>query len=383
MIVPHSEYYQQLIIHEKIFLNNLRILQEYYQKPLGVVVKGNAYGHGLLETARLFVKAGIARLICYHLADAVTLRAHYPELSLLLIGPITLEEVEICRKQRIELTIWDLSFYKAVLNRASQRSPEERKISVHIEIETGMHRTGIQMVGLLTEAKELIADERINLLGFSTHLSGADEEENVDRVYEQIQNFKIFKRKWQEMQSFQNREWQWHGPNSAGLLVETADIFTHARVGILAYGFFPSTYSQSRWPAGRERPEPALEWTSRIAGYQYIPRGRFSGYGKSYKTKKALQTVMIPTGYGDGFPRGLSNDWCVKIEGIFCPVIGRVNMNQIIVDISEVRLNEKEASVTLIERNGEYDWYSASKRSGRFIYELLTGISTKITRRIK
>lgn len=379
---PHADYYQSLTIDEKVFLKNVSLLQDYFQKPLGVVVKGHAYGHGLLEAAQLFVKAGVKRLICYHLSDAITLRERYSKISILLIGPVELSDLEDCAKLRIELTIWSLSFLKAVREYFDKSLPGHPTLGVHLEIETGMYRTGILPEEVWKERKDIFEHPRVQLVGFSTHLSGADEKENIDRVKAQVGVFRSFQGRIKDILPHRWQDLEWHGPNSAGLMLKNLDVFTHSRVGILAYGFFPSAYSRSLWPADSEAPTPALEWISSIAGYQEIPADKYTGYGQTHKTSEGTETVMIPTGYGDGFPRALSNNWCVEINGHPCPVIGRVNMNQIIADVSGREIPKSEKTVKLIQASGDFDWYWAAERSGRFIYESLTGISPKIIRHI-
>lgn len=379
----HDPYYQNLTINEQVFLQNVQTLKAFYQKPLGVVVKGHAYGHDLLTGSKLFVKAGISRLICYHLSDAVTLRKKYNNISILLIGPVSKDEIAVCSQYTIELTIWNLSFWKQIQEKVKEKESGRYKLSLHFEIETGMYRTGIEPDEMKLHLRDIVRQKEIQLVGFCTHLSGADEPENIDRVRGQINVFRNFKSDLQKSQLANKKDLEWHGPNSAGLLLDDADVFTNARTGILAYGFFPSVYSKSLWPSDKfPLPEPAIEWKSRIAGFQTIPGNRYTGYGKTHQTQQERHTVMIPTGYGDGFPRSLSNQWKIKIGQAYYPIIGRVNMNQIIVDVTDLPNDLSEQEVTLIEAGGPWGWASAAKKSGRFIYELLSGISPKIKRKV-
>ncbi|GEM_PF-926677 len=380
----HASYYQSLIINEKIFLQNIRTLQVYYKKPLGVVVKGHAYGHDLLTAAKLFVKAGVGRLICYHLSDAITLRKQHNQLSILLIGPISRKNIEQCKEYNIELTIWELSFWESIQKVIPRIESSGEPLKLHFEIETGMHRTGIPPDEIKQKIGDLFRHPQIQCLGFCTHLSGADESDNIDRVHSQIQVFRNFRAEIEKEHPQIKGKLEWHGPNSAGLMIEHADVFTSARTGILAYGFFPSPYALSRWPSDQyPAPKPAIEWKSRIAGRQRIPNGQFTGYGKTHKTSHEVDTVMIPTGYGDGFPRSFSNRWKIKIGREYWPIIGRVNMNQIIVDVSGLPFRPEETEVTLISADGPFGWDAAAEQSGRFIYELLTGISPKIERQVQ
>src|SRR6056297_1554869 len=378
----HAQYYQSLAIHEQRFLKNINTLQLYFRKPLGVVVKGNAYGHGLMEASQLFIKAGVKRLICYHLTDALTLREKYSEISILLIGPVEIGDLKNCAQKRIELTIWSLSFLRTLLEYWDNSGANHPKLSVHLEMETGMYRTGIVPEEFWKEGKGVFDHAGVQIIGFSTHLSGADEKENMERVKKQLHEFRSFQDQVRNVLPRRASDLEWHGPNSAGLMLDSLDFFTHSRIGLLAYGFFPSEFSRSLWPAEYDEPSPALEWNSSVAGYQDIPSGKYTGYGQTYQTENKTKTVMIPTGYGDGFPRALSNNWKVKISEQYCPIIGRVNMNQIIVDVGVKNSPKPEKSVKLIEAKGEFDWYHASRISGRFIYELLTGISPKIVRQI-
>lgn len=377
----HASYYQSILINEVIFLQNVQILKDYYQKPLGVVVKGGAYGHGLLTASRLFVKAGIQRLICYHLSDAHCLREAFPNISILLIGPIEMRNVEACRRNHIEITIWDFSFLEKVQQHAKKAPADIPNLKIHIELETGMNRTGIEPNCIYSNVNCIFTTDRIEVIGFCTHISGADEKSNLDRVKSQIENFGSFKATIEKLRPKTSQNLEWHGPNSAAL-ISRPKVFTHARVGILAYGFFPSSFSRSQWPKSFPPPRPSIQWQSRVAGSQVVPANQYTGYGKTYKTSRITRTIMLPTGYGDGFPRALSNNWKVNIDGHLCPIIGRVNMNQIIVDVSELNEILHDSPVTLIQANGEFDWYRAAEKSNHFIYELLTRISPKIPRMV-
>jgi alanine racemase len=232
----HSAHYQRLTIDKQQFLRNIELLKQTATQPLHVVVKGNAYGHDLLTASSLFVEAGIERLITYHLSDALMLRKKYPDLSLLLIGPIELGDIAVCRAQNIEITVWDLPFLTTIRKVVQTQSSEWPSLRIHIEIETGMYRTGIVPADIFSLENEVFESVHYEIAGFCTHLSGADEPENIGRVQEQIEIFSSFRN---EMMRRIQREFEWHGPNSAALALDTTQVFTHCRVGLLAYGFFP------------------------------------------------------------------------------------------------------------------------------------------------
>lgn len=373
----HSDYYQRLTINKQQFLRNIELLKEQAAQPLHVVVKGNAYGHDLLTASALFVEAGIERLIMYHLSDALILRKKYPELSLLLIGPIEVGDIAICRAQRIEITLWDFPFLASLRKVTEEQSSEWPPLRVHIEVETGMYRSGILPADILSSQNEMFESAHCEIVGFCTHLSGADEADNIERVQKQIQEFSVFRK---ELLGRVPKIFEWHGPNSAALALDTAKVFTHSRVGILAYGFFPSAFARKLWADAAELPKPGIRWYSNVAGRHRIPAEKFTGYGKTHKTESPTTTFMLPTGYGDGFPRALSNRWEVGIQSQKFPIIGRVNMNQIIVEVPEDLSPVAGREVCLIDSEGVNDWYAAARLSNRFIYELLSNISTKIPR---
>jgi alanine racemase len=373
----HSAHYQRLTIDKQQFLRNIELLKQTATQPLHVVVKGNAYGHDLLTASSLFVEAGIERLITYHLSDALMLRKKYPDLSLLLIGPIELGDIAVCRAQNIEITVWDLPFLTTIRKVVQTQSSEWPSLRIHIEIETGMYRTGIVPADIFSLENEVFESVHYEIAGFCTHLSGADEPENIGRVQEQIEIFSSFRN---EMMRRIQREFEWHGPNSAALALDTTQVFTHCRVGLLAYGFFPSSYARKLWSPTAEVPKPSLKWYSNVAGKHRIPADKFTGYGKTHKTVSPTTTLMVPTGYGDGFPRSLSNRWEVEIQSQYFRIIGRVNMNQIVIKVREDLKLDDDQEVCLIDREGANDWYAAARLSDRFIYELLSNISTKIPR---
>lgn len=372
-----TEYlYQWLEIDKQQFIHNVKILQTHVHPEIAAVVKGNAYGHDLMTAVELFKEAGIKRFCTYHPHHALALKKKYPEDQVIAMGPVRMDRIAEMVAAGVELYVWDLPFVDHLISESKQWSSEAQ---IHLEAETGMNRTGLPLKKIPALIEKIEKAPHLKLKGICTHFSGADEQDNLDRVHDQLE-------KWNELKKlvsgYIDRELDWHGANSSASLIMPEDTFTFARLGLLLYGFFPADYSKNIWPQDIEAPFPALTFKGRTCGRNVIPENEYTGYGKTFKAEDNTPSMIIPIGYADGLPRALSHQWSVKMNGDTLPTLGRINMNMTIVQSPPDRAGTQN-EIVLIDRHPPFDWYEASKVSGRFIYELLTSLSAEIPRVVK
>lgn len=369
-------YNQWLEIDKKKFLQNVSFLKELLGTDIAAVVKGNGYGHGMVEATQLFYEAGIRHFCTYHAHAALRMKRKFPDCRWIAMGPVRREELDQYFKEGIELFVWDADFIVVLSEAAAQT---DHKAKVHLELETGMYRTGIAVELACQKIQEWVEIKSMDICGVCTHFSGADEEDNLGRIDRQLQAWKQAKA---TLTPFLKEDVLWHGESSSAAVYLKERAFTIARMGILMYGFFPSEWSRQIWPGIRNRPAPAIQLKARICGYNHLPEGKYTGYGAVYKADSETSTAIIPVGYADGFPRNLSHQWAVKSGHQQLHTLGRINMNMTVFQHMEQKKKEEE-EIIVIDSTPPFDWYEASDKSGRFIYEILTCLPHSLPKVIK
>jgi alanine racemase len=255
---------------------------------------------------------------------------------------------------------------------------------IHIELETGMNRTGFKKEDL-DEVIELMqrGQQVLHLQGLCTHYAGAETAINDERVKAQQQVFRIFARKLAKggIQPAIN-----HTACSAAALRFPDTKMDMARIGILQYGFFPTQEVYEEYKQKNGNPvnpvRRLLKWKSKVMDIKEIQAGVPVGYGQSYSAEKPMTIATIPVGYADGFNRNMSNRGVVLIHGTRCGVVGRVNMNMILVDISHLQGVQLGHEAVLIGNQGDEEITVASfeEITKQVNYEMLTRLPAHIPR---
>jgi alanine racemase len=257
---------------------------------------------------------------------------------------------------------------------------------VHIEVETGMNRTGFSIKRLkkifqhLEENKKFIA-----VKGVCSHLAGAESIANYKRLDQQYDRFKRVKTQVQGLDSFDT---SFHLACSAASIQYPKTRMDLARIGILLYGFFPSNEVLVRYLTKHKTQENPLKrvisWKTCVMDVKEVKAGEFIGYGTSFFTNSKTKIAILPIGYAHGFARSLSNQGKVLIRGKRFDVIGVINMNMTVIDITECENIEKGEEVVIIGRQGDLEISVASfgNFSNMVNYELLTRLPSNITRKI-
>jgi len=289
------------------------------------VVKANAYGHGMPEIATRLLQAGVDCFAVANVGEAARLREIGHDADILLLSPTLPSEMPRAVALDLEVTLNSVAEAAALEHCAAAA---ERKVRVHIKVDTGMGRAGVWH----TEARGLIgfvrAAKHLDWRGLYTHFSEADAD--TDFTAEQR---RIFLALLAEVPVAERARLLIHADNSAGLeSFSAASPFNAVRIGLMQYGLPPSAGSF----LASLRPEPALSFHARIVLVKDLPAGTAISYNRTKTLTRASRVAIVAVGYGDGVPTAASNRGCFLVRGRRCPILGRVTMDQTIVDVTDL-----------------------------------------------
>jgi alanine racemase len=348
------------------------------------VVKGNAYGHGIEEYVPEILAHGAKHFSVFSGGEAKRVKKIIQnKADLLVLGHLFDEELEWCIDEEIEFYVFDSIRLQKAISYAEKRG---KKAKIHLELETGMNRAGFEKKDLIKIIPTLIK-EKINLdiIGICTHFAGAESITNYHRVKKQISNFKKMK-DFLKAQSIEAKIY--HTACSAAMIRYPSTQMDMVRVGILQYGFWPSNETFIDYLGKKKNPisplKRVLEWKSSIMNIKRVKSGSFIGYGTSFLAEQDMIIAAIPVGYAYGFDRDLSNLGKVLLAGYQSKVVGLVNMNMIIVDITSIPDVYIGDEAVLIGKQGENEITVASfaQLRNQLNYELLTRLPHDIERKI-
>jgi alanine racemase len=351
---------------------------------LSSVVKGNAYGHGLDVFSKMLYKSGVRNFSVFSANEAQAVLACLPnQIEVMVMGYLDDDQIAWAIQNEVEFFVFD----EHRLNTAIQLSKKIKKPArIHIELETGMNRTGFGLKGLNKLFRGLEANKSyLEVKGVCSHLAGAESIANYKRVEQQYKRFKRAKIQLEKLDWFDAK---FHLACSAASMQYPKTRMDLARIGILQYGFFPSNEVFVQFVTKHKtRKSPlkrVLSWKTRVMNVKEVKAGEFVGYGTSFFTNIKTKIAILPIGYAHGFARSLSNQGKVLIRGKRFDVIGTVNMNMTIVDITECDAIERGEEVVIIGHQGdlEISVSSFSNFSDMVNYELLTRLPSNITRNV-
>ncbi|HWL53010.1 MAG TPA: alanine racemase [Chthoniobacteraceae bacterium] len=339
---------------------------------LTAVLKANAYGHGLAPVAEA-LHDRVEAFAVASVAEALTLRGAVPEAPVMILGPVLPEERE-----------WVVAhgFYPMISSQEEAAAfaalvPEgEEPLDVHLAVDTGMGRIGVWKTGAVAVAEAIAAMPQLRLAGVSTHLPVADDD--PERTQEQLARWRHL---IAEMEAAGVKPPMVHALNSAGVirygLGEGEESNGNlVRTGLMLYGIAPV-------PEFQPQLEPVLTWKTRVSLVRKIPQGRSISYGRTFIAPSPMKVATLAAGYGDGYFRHLSNvGAAVLIGGKRCPVLGRVTMDQTVVDVSHLPEVAVGDEVVLIGRQGEERLLATEVAAwaGTIAWELFTAITGRVRR---
>jgi len=363
--------------------NNLTFLQDQFKNTkISSVVKANAYGHGLKTFLKLAGKCNINHFSVFSSCEAKQVLKHlsYPA-DIMIMGWINYEDMEWIISNKIEFFVYDFDrIQKCIKESKKQGIPAK----IHIELETGMNRTGFSSKDINKLIKTLQTNKKtLEFKGLCTHFAGAESIANFKRINDQIKKFnKIYKRFLKNDLVPEVR----HTACSAAALTYPKTRFEMVRIGIMQYGFWPSNETFIHYLSKKKlRSDPLkqiLSWKSSIMSIKKVKTGEFISYGTSYLAQKDIKIAIIPVGYAQGYARNLSNHGRVLICGQRVGVIGMVNMNMLIADVSSIDQVAIDDEVVLIGKQGDLsiNVSSFTEFSDQLNYELLTRLPLEIPR---
>lgn len=344
-------------------LANYKYLSSLNKKvKIAPVVKSNAYGHGLVEVAKILDGVGCPFFCVDSLHEAYELYKADIKTPILIMGYTDPQNLKV-KKLPFSYAVFDLETAE-ILN------DHQPGCGIHIFVDTGMHREGIQIKGLPNFLKKLKEFKNLKIEGLMSHLAIA-EKPNDPLTRKQLNNFSYV----QQIVSKAGFKPKWiHLSNSAGLLNSLIPGCNMARVGIALYGIDPS----GKLP----KLKPVLKFLTKIVQMKRLTKGDRVGYGGTFVIKKEVLLGVLGAGYYDGVDRRLSNKGCVTVNGIVCPIMGRVSMNITTVDISEVK-NPQIGQEVLVYSNNPKDPNSienAAKLCKTIPYNILVGLAASTKR---
>lgn len=312
------------------------------------VVKGNAYGHGLLPTARAIEQSAV-RLCVYCVEEAFALRGAGIKTPILVLGPIPSEALDEAMAESLELALWNVDgFARRLAGAAAQRKTHA---FVHVKVNTDLNRLGVEPHQLTETVERMAGLPQISLRGIFSHLAAAEE---IDSPYTMHQ-LEAFERALAGLKAPFDRGARVpirHIAASAAAMLWPQTHLDMARFGIALYGLMPSPQTTA---AMKDRPldlRPALSYLSELIVVRTVAAGASVGYGGSFHAPREMRVGVVPAGYADGVPRALSNRGAFVVDGARCPIVGRVAMNMTEIDLSQAPNAHVGSEVTLIGRNG-------------------------------
>lgn len=354
--------------------HNIKLIKSKIGKSmLMLIVKADAYGHGAAALAKKFESQADYFAVA-EAGEATELRACGIKKPILILGYTSPSLYETALANDITLTIFSLQGARLLSKKAAAMGKTAR---VHFAVDTGMGRIGWQVSeGEAAEAAEAATLPNISLEGVFSHFATADESDTAF-AEEQRASFERF---CAMLEARGVKIPLRHMNNSAGIM-RFSEQYGMVRAGILAYGLYPAE-NLSEELAESFPLRPAMELITHIAHIKELPAGKTVSYGATYKTERKTLVATLPVGYADGYPRALSSRGEVILRGVRCPIIGKVCMDQMMVDITAVPQAQIEDTVTLIGKNGG-EFISAEEiaaHADTINYELVCGIAKRVPR---
>lgn len=341
------------------------------------VLKTDAYGHGAIPIARELENR--SKVYGYALAtaeEALILRNSGIRKPLIILGYTFPNKYEELIQKNITMTAFREDMLEDIAKACRHISTTEYKYvaHIHVKVDTGMGRIGItpDEAGI-NFVKKALSYEEIKIDGIFTHLAKADEDK--DFTIKQLEKFKEFVDKVEKESEYKIP--LKHALNSAGLVEFSEYDMDLVRAGIILYGLWPDSK-----PMQEIDLKPVLSLHSQIVYVKDVPVGTSISYGGTYICEKDMKVATVPVGYGEGYPRLLSNKASVLVRGQRCKILGRICMDQFMIDVTDVADVKEGDLVTLIGTDGDdiITMEELGNLSGRFNYEMACDLGKRIPR---
>ncbi len=337
---------------------------------LCAVVKANAYGHGTVPVARAALSGGASWLAVAAADEAIELRAAGIAAPVLMMGALSAEELPRALDAHADVVAWRPAFVEALCEAGHARG---RRLRVHVKLDVGMGRLGIRDADeLLALAERIDAAPELELVGGMTHLPCADED--PERTRAEVESFRVFGERLRALAP----DVVLHAANSAATLSLPESAFGMVRCGIAVYGLDPFGADSAAHGL-----EPALELRSYVGALKPLAPGESVGYGATFAAAEPTWIATLPIGYGDGWRRAFSDNAEVLIGGRRHPLVGRVSMDNVTVDVGPDPAGIAEGDeVVLLGPQGDerITAEELARRIDTINYEITTALTARPTR---
>ncbi|HEY1682099.1 MAG TPA: alanine racemase [Candidatus Tumulicola sp.] len=342
------------------------------------VVKSNAYGHGLVETAKT-VEPFAVRLCVYAPGEGLALREAGIAIPILVLGPVEPHDADAAVAANLECALWDTGEFAHAL--AAAAHAHRTRAGVHVKINTGLNRLGLEPHELADALEDYLRRPELRVAGVFSHLSSAEELDSPSTM-RQLETF-------EQAMAPAAPLFEQHGISpirhiaaSAAAMLWPQTRLDMSRFGIALYGLWPSQQTREAMNSHGLDLQPALSMTSTLAVTRSVPAGSPIGYGASYHAPRDMRVGVVPAGYADGIPRLLSNRGSFLVDGALCPIVGRVAMNVTEIDLTRAPNAHAGSTVTLIGRDGDAsvtadDWAAWSETIN---YEIVARLPSELPR---
>ena len=349
---------------------NFRAIREKAGVPVMAVIKADAYGHGAIQVARQ-LQGECAFFGVSSMLEALELRQADLKNPILVLGHTRVAAFPEAVKENIRPTIYR---YEDALALSREAAKQGKIAPCHIAVDTGMSRLGFQVTAEAADICKQIAElPNLEIEGLFSHFATAD---CADLSKAKTQSA-LFDRFYAMLQSRGVSVKLRHLDNSAGLMNFDCH-YEMVRSGIVTYGLYPSQeVNPQNLPL-----TPALTWHSRVTHVKLLPAGREISYGGTYVTQAPTMVATVPVGYADGYRRSLSGKFYVLIRGKRAPILGRVCMDQMMVDVTNIPDVQVNDRVVLVGTDGEetITMEQIAQAADSFNYEMVCGISRRVPR---
>lgn len=364
------EINQQAVIHN--IAQYKRIIGD---RELAVIVKSNAYGHGMLPIARICEENSNVRWLCTaSLSEALQLRQQGITKSILVLTYVD-ADLDLAVVHDIELVVYDI----ATLQKLQQCAERLKKIMrIHIKVDTGLSRLGIprdQVMDLIQVAADM---SHIKINGIFTHLAESEraQQEFTDQQIADMRSLRLSLQARNVMIPYH------HYSCTAALTAVSHDDYNFARMGLGIYGLWPSKTNKETALQKYEDffLKPVLTWKTRVVQVKRVSIGNAVGYARTYTTTRDSILAVLSIGYWEGYDRKLSNQGVVCVNNAYAPVVGRISMNVTVIDVTDIPEVAVGQEVTLLGAEQPISAEAIAEKIGTINWEVVTRINPLLPR---
>ncbi|MGH1364392.1 MAG: alanine racemase [Calditrichia bacterium] len=370
-------------ISESAYANNLKFFRKIIgSKPeLSVVLKANAYGHGWQSIARLAAKHGADSFCVHSLDEALRLRRAGFNQNILVMGHVPISNLDEVVEHNLRLAVFNRETVEALHKLTANRSKLAR---IHLKLETGTNRHGVDQDELEWYVQRLRETPGILFESVYTHF--ANVEDTTSHEFADFQKYR-FRQMIDMIHKSGFPIIKQHMACTAAILLFHETHMDMVRLGLGQYGVWPSketrvSYQGKKFFKVDSKLRPVLTWKTRIGQLKWVEPDCTIGYGRTFKTTRKTRVAVLPVGYSDGYDRGLSSQGVVLVRGKRAAVLGRICMNLMMVDVTDIPDIELEDEVVLLGKQGdeEITAESIADLCGTINYEVLARISSEVSR---